>query len=274
MHDLLLPLDVERLRREWRTAQPYPHVMIEPFLKPGQAEAIAAEYPTFESARKLGHEFRFVNETGKIQVSDSKLFTPAVARLNEVLASPEFLEQLVQITGVPSLLADPQLAGGGMHVTGPQGRLDVHVDFNFDQKRKWHRRMNLLLYLNPEWRPEWKGAVEMWDTKVKRRHQAFSPILNRCVIFETSSISYHGVEQVVCPPGMVRKSFATYYYTKEAPPGWDGKVHDTIFRARPDEKLKAYVTMPAEKVARGVKRALRRVYGFAERRIRGTASEP
>ena len=38
-----------------------------------------------------------------------------------------------------------------MHLTGPGGRLDVHVDFNFLPERKLHRRLNLLFYLNPVW---------------------------------------------------------------------------------------------------------------------------
>ena len=38
-----------------------------------------------------------------------------------------------------------------MHITGPGGRLDVHVDFNFMEERQLHRRLNLLLYLNPTW---------------------------------------------------------------------------------------------------------------------------
>lgn len=269
MDDLMLPLDLPRLRREWLAAQPFPHIKIEPFLVPEAATAIAGAFPSFDEARKLGNEFKFVNEIGKIQVTDSARFPDPIKQLDRLLASPSFLAQLSQITGVENLIADPTLAGGGMHMTGPQGRLDVHVDFNVEPKQRWHRRLNLLLYFNPDWRPEWHGAVELWDRDVKRRHHAYAPLLNRCVIFETSQISYHGVEQVDCPPGTARKSFATYYYTKEPPPDWRGVAHSTIFRARPDEKLKGYVLMPAERVARKVQQGLRRAYGFAERRIKG-----
>ena len=273
MDDLMLPLDLPRLRQEWLSAEPFPHVKIEPFLKPEVAQAIADAYPSLDQARTLGHEFRFVNETGKIQITDSARFPEPIKALDQLLASPSFLAQLSQVTGIEDLLADPALSGGGMHMTGSQGRLDVHVDFNIETKTQLHRRINLLLYFNPEWRPEWHGAVELWDRDVKKRHHAFAPLLNRCVIFETSQISYHGVEQVDCPPGMARKSFATYYYTKQPPAQWNGVTHNTIFRARPDEKLKGYVLMPAERVARTVGKGLRRVYGFAERRILGGAGD-
>lgn len=273
MNDLLLPLDVPRLRDRWLTAQPFPHIAIEPFLVPEKARSLADAFPSIEEARKLGREFRFVNEVGKVQITDSTRFPEPLKELDQALASPSFLAQLGEITGIEDLLADPALSGGGIHMTGPQGRLDVHVDFNFEPKKQWHRRINLLLYFNADWRPEWHGAVELWDRDVKRRYHAFAPLLNRCVIFETSQLSYHGVEQVDCPPGTARKSFATYYYTKQPPPSWRGVAHNTIFRARPDEKLKGYVLMPAERVARTVSSGLRRVYGFAERRIRGSTPE-
>ena len=269
MADPLMPLDLPRLRREWLSAEPFPHIKIEPFLQPDLAKAIAASYPSFEQARTLGQEFRAVNETGKIQITDTARFPEPIKELAVLLASPSFLAQLAQITGIEDLLADPALSGGGMHMTGPEGRLDVHVDFNVETKTRWHRRLNLLLYFNADWRPEWRGAVELWDRDVKKRHHAYAPLLNRCVIFETSQISYHGVEQVDCPPGVARKSFAAYYYTEQPPEHWNGVTHNTIFRARPDEKLKGYVLMPSERVARTLGQGVRRAFGFAERRLRG-----
>jgi hypothetical protein len=77
--------------------------------------------------------------------------------------------------------------------------------------------------------------------------------MGRCLIFETSSISFHGVAPLKCPPNEVRRSFAAYYYTKEAPAGWDGTRHSTIFRARPEERWKGLVAMPIEKAADAAK---------------------
>jgi Rps23 Pro-64 3,4-dihydroxylase Tpa1-like proline 4-hydroxylase len=78
------------------------------------------------------------------------------------------------------------------------------------------------------------GNIELWDTDVKVCHHSFEPIFNRCVVFETSEISYHGVTAVKCPEGQSRRSFAACYYTKEAPAHWNGQAHSTIFRVRPD----------------------------------------
>jgi hypothetical protein len=101
-----------------------------------------------------------------------------------------------------------------------------------------------LVFLNPVWQDSWGGRLELWDTGVTRLEHAFEPIHNRCVLFETSDISWHGVTAVQCPPGVARKSFAAYYYTKQAPEGWDGAKHSTIFKPRPHEHMKRHVLMP------------------------------
>jgi Rps23 Pro-64 3,4-dihydroxylase Tpa1-like proline 4-hydroxylase len=74
-----------------------------------------------------------------------------------------------------------------------------------------------LIYLNPDWQQPWDGAIEVWDNSVNNFVQSFRPTLNRCVVFETSEFSYHGVSPNRCPPDQVRRSFAAYYYTREAP---------------------------------------------------------
>lgn len=265
---LIRPYDRNSLRAQFAAASPFPHVAIEGFLEERFAQEVAAAYPSFERAQAIGRKFKAVNEVEKVQVTDSSLFPASVARLNEALSSPAFLADLEYITGIPRLLADAQLHGGGIHMTGPRGRLDVHVDFNFIAERALHRRLNLLLYLNPTWDPQWGGAVELWDEAVAKRHHAFEPVMNRAVMFETSERSFHGVSPVTCPPGMTRNSFAVYYYTREAPPDYRGVNHSTVFKARPDEKLRKYVLMPAER-ARETLRGTRRKVRAVKNRIKG-----
>ena len=254
---MLNPYDRDALRATFDAAEPVRHLVLDDFLEPAFAVEAAAAFPSFEQARELGFEFDFVNERRKIQISDATTFPDPIARLSERLASPEFLADLEYVTGIPKLLPDPSLAGGGMHMTGPHGRLDVHVDFNFVEEHQWHRRLNILVYLNPDWDPSWGGALELWDERVKTCHRTVAPVAGRCVLFETSERSFHGVTPLTGPPEMVRKSFAAYYYTAEAPAGWDGRKHSTVFRARPDERFRRYVLMPAEKLRRETIRTLR-----------------
>jgi hypothetical protein len=265
MNPIIRPLDIASLREQFRTAKPFPFFAIDDFLDEAFVADVVAAYPTYEQARQMGREFSAVNERLKVDVSDSSRFPPPVKRLSDALASAEFLAALEQITGIKSLLADASLVGGGMHLTGPTGRLDVHVDFNYVEDRKLHRRLNILVYLNPGWQDAWGGAVELWDRDVKNCVHSYQPILNRCVVFATSEISFHGVSPNRCPPGQARKSFAAYYYTKEAPEGWDGLAHGTVFRARPNEAVRNSILVPAERARRSLKGGLGRVKGLVKR---------
>ena len=263
---LFKSVDVAKLGREFRAAEPFPFVKIDDLLDPGFADEVAQSFPSYEKATQQGQEFKTVNEKRKIQISDSALFPDPAKRLNEALASPEFLTMLSEISGIPKLLADPFLEGGGLHVTGPGGRLDVHVDFNYIEKRKLHRRLNLLLYLNPVWNEEWGGHLQLWDREVKNCKQDVAPKHNRCLIFETSEFSYHGVTPIDREAPYDRRSFAAYYYTTEAPSGWVGHSHSTIFQARPDERLRGYLLMPAERLQRKFNRAV----GWAKDKVKRT----
>lgn len=256
---LLNPLDEERLAREFRDAKPFPHLVVDEFLEPAFARAVAAAYPDFQSAVGQGLHFSAVNERRKVQVCDSAKFPPAVKQLADLVNGDEFVAMLSRITGIPNLLADPSFGGGGIHETAAGGWLDVHVDFNYFEERDWHRRLNLLVFLNEEWPESWGGEFEIWDAEVKKCHRSVLPVMNRAALFATSHISYHGVQRITCPEGKVRKSFAAYYYTKEAPAGWDGVKHSTIFRARPEEKWKGLVAMPLEKAKRAARRLPRRI---------------
>jgi Rps23 Pro-64 3,4-dihydroxylase Tpa1-like proline 4-hydroxylase len=265
----IAPYDRDLLKAQFDAAQPFRWFTIHPFLNAEFAREVVEAYPSFEQSRALGFEFTRLNEQRKVQITDSAKFPTPVAKLAEQLSAPAFLTDLEFITGIPKVLADPKLEGGGMHITGCGGRLDVHVDFNFLADRALHRRLNILVYLNRDWDPAWGGAVELWDRKVERRHHALAPQFNRCVVFETSNESFHGVQPVRCPPDRARLSFAAYYYTREAPPHWQGKPYDTIFRARPDEQLRGRLLMPLERMQRrlehGVERATERVKKLLQR---------
>ncbi len=256
---VIRPLDRDALRQQAQTAVPFPFIAVDNFLDPAFADQVVASFPKFEDAVKVGRSFNAVNEKLKVQVTDKAQFSEPIARLNQELAAPEFLDLLSHVFAIPKLLPDDQLVGGGIHQTGPRGRLDVHVDFNLIEDRQLFRRLNILIYFNKGWKPEWGGNIELWDKEVKVCHQSFSPVFNRCVVFETNEISYHGVTAVNCPEGQSRKSFAAYYYTKEAPAHWDGQSHSTIFKARPNEVVKGTVLMPLEKATRYLTKAMRKI---------------
>jgi len=265
--NLINPLNIKELKTDIQQAAPFPHFCIDNILTESFANEIHDSFPSYEESKMLGREFSAVNEKGKIQVTDSAKFPPAILKLHQLLASAEFVDMVSQMVGIPNLLADPDLIGGGIHETNSTGRLDVHVDFNFIEKKQWYRRVNILFYFNKDWDQEYGGYLDIWDKDVEKCYGAFAPLFNRACGFATSEISYHGVTPVNCPADKMRKSFAVYYYTKEAPTDWDGVKHDTIFRARPDEWLKGQILMPYEKSMRSSKKAFRNLKGVVKKVI-------
>ena len=166
----------------------------------------------------MGKSFAAVNEKRKTQITDSRLFPAPILRLHELLASDAFVERMSVMSGIANLVADPKLAGGGIHETDQGGHLDVHVDFNYNE--------DLGLYPgSTSWSTSTRiGArstaayLDLWNEDVTRCVGRFAPTFNRAAGFATSATSWHGVTPVKCPPGRVRKSFAAYYYTREPPP--------------------------------------------------------
>ena len=240
--ELLNAIDVAAAAQSFRNAEGTPHLCIDEFLRPEFARRVAAAYPAYQEAGTQGKSYSVLHESGKVQLTDASRFPQPVAELNAALGSREFLETMVEIAGIEDLVADPELRGGGMHLMGSGARLDVHVDFNRFKQRGLHRRLNILVFLNPDWRPEWEGRFELWDAEVKHRIAAYTPVFNRCVFFATSEKSFHGVTRVSCPPGQSRRSFAAYYYTEAAPTDWAGR-HSTIFRHRPGEEWRAILRL-------------------------------
>lgn len=256
---LIAPIDRDALRDQVRNSQPFPHFCIDNFLMPDFAAAVLGSFPSFHESRKLGREFSAVNEKNKVQITDAAKFPEPILQLHQVLASSEWLDTMSYVMDIPNLLADPLLIGGGIHETGPRGHLDVHVDFNYIKDRQLHRRLNILVYFNKDWQSDWGGNIELWDKNVRICHKSLSPIFNRCVVFATNEISYHGVTAVKCPEDSSRRSFAAYYYTKEAPPNWDGQAHSTLFKARPNERVKGLISMPMERLKKSARQFMRTI---------------
>jgi hypothetical protein len=126
-------------------------------------------------------------------------------------------------------MGDADLIGGGLHQIEAGGFLDVHVDFNFHPKKRLHRRMNLLIYLNPAWNDAWEGHLELWDMDRKQQLERVAPLLNRAVLFETNEVSFHGHPKVLkTPPGQFRRSMALYYYTETR--DQVAPEHNTLYR--------------------------------------------
>jgi hypothetical protein len=162
-------------------------------------------------------------------------FGPATRRLVAELNSGPFLASLTALTGIEGLIADGTLTGGGQHQIARGGRLGVHADFPEHPENGLARRLNVIVYLNEDWQPEWGGALELWDADMARCVRRVQPELGRLVVFSTTRTAFHGhPDPLQCPEGVTRKSLALFYFTKDQPDGEClGDAHGTAFQVRP-----------------------------------------
>jgi len=216
----------------YRQNLPVPHIYLTDFLLPDAAGELEKEFPRPDSDAWTHYQHQNENKHG---MTRRELFPPRLGEAADALNSPAFVEWLSELTGIPGLLADPTLEGGGLHQSGPGGYLNVHTDFTHHHYHKnWRRRINLILYLNHGWQDEWGGAIELWDSAMKECVAKYPPRMNCAFIFNTNEISYHGFPNPLsCPQGRSRKSLALYYYTREEEQ--HTPVRSTNYRARPQD---------------------------------------
>ena len=222
-------------QKEYQTDQPYPHVVIDHFLKKSTATQAMEAFPAVKDQGWT--HYVHVNEK-KHGLNKMELLPPYIQQLITELNKPAFVDYLRKLTGIDNLVPDNSLEGGGLHQTERGGYLNIHADFTVHpHKRNWRRRVNLLIYLNENWQEDYNGHLELWSTDMKQCVQRISPLFNRCVIFNTNEDSFHGVpDPITCPKDMTRKSLALYYYTEEniRPP-----KRATNYRARPGDGIKS-----------------------------------
>jgi hypothetical protein len=226
----------DALRAEYQAAQPFRHLCLDGFLEPAMAARLRDEFPAFDRERAR-NEMGEVG--GKAVHTDLASLGPAYREFYGYMRSPAFLGAMSRLLGIPDLLFDPAMYGGGTHENLDGQELDPHIDFNYDPVRKLHRRLNLLIYLNTEWELEWGGGIELHSDPRDWEHdqvKTFNCVFNRGVIFETNEHSWHGFPRIRLPADkrqLSRKCISVYLYTKHRPKEEVAPPHGTFYVQRP-----------------------------------------
>ena len=226
-----LPTFAEQFQRQ----EPFRHVVIDGFLQPEIAAALLAEFPAFDPAHAINEN----GEVGKKAVCERiRALGPNYSRLDAFIQTQEFLGLVSRISSIPGLLYDPHYFGGGTHDNRNGQSLDAHVDFNRHPITHTHRRLNLIIYLNPDWQAEWGGVLEL-HSDPRSGDDAITrvvPLFNRAVIFETTERSWHGFSPIALPTQRqdeARRSIALYFYTTQRPVEEVAATHSTVYVDRP-----------------------------------------
>jgi hypothetical protein len=240
MLDLISPNLTDRtdeLQRQFRTARPFRHLVMDEFLAPALAADLLGQFPAFERGSALAEDGSIGN---KATVERIRRLGPAYQALDTLVQSPSFLHFVGAITGIPDLLYDPWYFGGGTHENRHGQDLDAHVDFNRHPVERWHRRLNLIVYLNRRWDAAWGGALQLHaDPRTDDEMTVtIAPLFNRAVVFETTEWSWHSFPPIILPDDertrtRTRKSIALYFYSTERPADELADTHSTIYVDRP-----------------------------------------
>jgi hypothetical protein len=199
--------DVDALAAEFRSAQPFPVVVLDGFVADDVAAGLLAEFPSIE-AMSRSNDYVFADKRASPMLSNAG---PTANLLHDVFLSAEFADILSRLTG-RTLFIDSSFHGGGLHQGGDGSYLDTHVDFNIHPHHKnWLRVLNVLLYLNRDWAPDYGGSLLIRSNPTDEP-RAIEPLFNRGVVMLTSDHTYHGYRRMTLPAGVTRKSIAAYAY--------------------------------------------------------------
>ncbi len=205
------PERCEQLREELANAKPFPYVILEGLFHPALLELVAAEFDTLP---KTGWaDVRTKYESTRRSVPGVSL-QPASQLYFDIVSSGWFTEWLSSVTGVPYLLTDPKLVGGGLHESRDGATFAVHRDFYRHRDIGLRNAMVFITYLNKGWDPEWGSALELWDKKADRCVTSIQPEFGRTILMPHGPVSYHGhTKPLHTPDGRPRRSVAAYFYT-------------------------------------------------------------
>jgi Rps23 Pro-64 3,4-dihydroxylase Tpa1-like proline 4-hydroxylase len=197
---------------------PFSHTIIDNFFQNNKLDNILCN---INNLKDEDANSKFINPNSPYEFNKyafSENYGNYLKKIFTELNSDDFIKKIEDITGIKDIIKnDINLIGAGIHRIKNGGYLQLHTDFNsyHNQYGKLDRRINLIIYMNPEWKEEYNGMLCLCDKEENKCIKKILPILNRCVIFNTSNKSIHGhPEKLNVPDNISRNSIAVYYYTK------------------------------------------------------------
>jgi 2OG-Fe(II) oxygenase superfamily len=205
------PTYLAALRAEMRNAAPFAHLVVDGWFSPDLLELVRGEFDSPDrvelTSARTTHEATYRTPMGSRLGPASQLYF-------NLINSGAFVDLLGYLCGVDHLMPDVSLFGGGLHETRPGGFFDVHVDFDRHAFTGLRNELVLLTYLNRDWPTEWNGALELWDSTRAECVRKVEPEFGRAILMRRTPQSLHGHPlPLAAPPGTVRRSLASYYYS-------------------------------------------------------------
>jgi Rps23 Pro-64 3,4-dihydroxylase Tpa1-like proline 4-hydroxylase len=222
----------DKYRDAYNAADPWPHLVLDDLVDPAFVAAAEAQ----ELDRAMGLEV--YEDKTMVKAESAEVSGDAAKAILDSLLSPEFTAFLERLTGIADLIGDPSHVRAGLHVNKVGAFHALHRDFRRHPITQLFNRINVIVFLNSDWKQEYGGELELWPANRSACAQRIRPDAGTVVIFESTATSYHAIpEPVACPPERARLSLATRYYT-EKPGPHDRKDMKIFVLRRPQDPLR------------------------------------
>ena len=200
--------------KNYKIAKPFSHIQFKNFLDKNFALELFKNFPKYEDDCWINHKKygKNINTNYKKAQHDERYFPHILRNFLRSLNSKQFLLFLETLTGINGLIPDPYFIGGGLHIAKEHGYLNTHVDFNWHHKLQLHRRVNVLIYLTPNFRKINGGQFELKNSNNTKIIKQYEPTFNSCLIFNTTPKSFHGHPNPV-KGKIFRRVINVYYYS-------------------------------------------------------------
>jgi hypothetical protein len=197
----------ETFRNNFLNAKPFCHIAIDNFCKAGKAEELYSSIPEIET-----QSADYVFAKNKFEKSKFWTMGGIFEELYNDLTSKRFEDWIKYVTN-EDVFVDKEFYGGGIHQGKAGSFLDMHADFNYHPlKDTWFRNLNLLLYLNKNWKKEYGGELKLEHSETGEKVEVDVPF-NRFVIMHSRGYTLHGYDPIRFPEGNYRTSIAAYAFT-------------------------------------------------------------
>lgn len=234
--------DIDKLNNTFIGTNPYPMIVLDNFLPTSLALDLHNECETIPDQ----YWTNFTRNGSNMFECKELEHAPIAYKFVNEMHSALGLDWLSKLTGIKDLVPDPYLVGAGYSRAYKGDSLKIHTDFNWNDKIKLHRMLSFIVYLNPDWKEEYGGALEFTDFNRKNTVQKIPTMFNRAVIWRYHKRGFHGFpEPIMCPEDISRNTFRLFYYYSDTQYKEDDRPHRSLYWY--DEELQEPYDIPTKR---------------------------
>ncbi len=192
----------------FNAAHPYPHIVTDNLFSQEFCRDFVKGIPAKND--KWNHHSTTTSEKWTCPLNTER--SAAQKEMYDALMSEEMTDSMRTLTGIDDLATK-----GGPRIirVDPEGYLHIHTDRGLLED-KTYRAVNMLIYLNKNWQPEWNGCLDIRDAHGNLVRQII-PSLGRTVIFLNVKDAWHGhPKRLSTPDGRSRIAIQQYYFTRNS----------------------------------------------------------